>query len=212
LDLAGFPKDAYYLYQSEWTDKPVLHLFPHWNWKPGQTIDVWAYTNLDKVELFLNGKSLGSKQKAGDHLHLSWSVPFTSGKLSAIGYKDGKEVGKSEISTAGRPVRIMLDADRSAINANGTDLSFVKVNVTDSAGTLVPDAMNLIRFKISCKGFIAGVDNGNQTSHESLKKDYRQAFNGLCLVVIQSKKSPGKIMLEAKSDAVAPASVEIVSR
>ena len=101
VDLAGFPKDVYYLYQSEWTNKPVLHIFPHWNWKEGQTIDVWAYTNCEEVELFLNGKSQGAKKKTGDALHIAWRLTYTPGTLKAIGRTGGKEVLTQEIKTAG---------------------------------------------------------------------------------------------------------------
>jgi beta-galactosidase len=200
VDLAGFPKDAYYLYQSEWTDKPVLHIFPHWNWKKGDTIDVWAYTNCGEVELFLNGQSLGSKKKIGDDLHLMWRLPFTPGTLKAIGRTNGKEVQTQEIKTAGAPVKIVLDADRNVIKADGKDLSFITVKILDEEGTLVPHANNLMQFDISGQGKIVGVDNGLQTSDESFKANYRKAFNGLCLVVVQSNGKAGKITLRATSE------------
>ncbi len=201
IDLAGFPKDAYYLYQSEWTDKPVLHLFPHWNWTEGETIDVWAYTNCDEVELFLNGKSLGVKRKTGDELHLMWRVPFTPGTLKAVGTKDKKTL-TTEIKTAGKPEKIILDADRNQISADGKDLSFITVKILDKDSTMVPYADNLVNFKISGPGKIIGVDNGSETSHESFKANFRKAFNGLCLVVIQSKNKTGKIKLEANSEGL----------
>jgi beta-galactosidase len=202
IDLAGFPKDAYYLYQSEWTDKPVLHIFPHWNWKKDQLIDVWAYTNCDKVELFLNGKSLGVKTKSKTDLHLMWSVKFDPGILKAVGYKDGKEILVKEIKTAGVPSKIELEADRNNINADGNDLSFITVKILDKDGNIVPDADNLVNFKVSGQGKIVGVGNGSETSHESFKADYRKAFNGLCLVVIQSEKKAGEVSLTASSQGL----------
>lgn len=212
VDLAGFPKDVYYMYQSEWTDKPVLHVFPHWNWKEGQTIDVWAYTNCDEVELFLNGKSLGTKRKIGDDLHLMWRLKFTPGILKAIGRKNGKEILIREIKTADKPYKILLEADRSIIKADGKDLSFVTVKILDKDGTLVPYADNLVNFEISGEGKIVGVDNGSQTSHEPFKANYRKAFNGLCLAIIQSNGKAGKIKLTAKSENLLPASIEIEAK
>ena len=209
VDLAGFPKDAYYMYQSEWTDKPVLHVFPHWNWKEGDTVDVWAYTNCEEVELLLNGRSLGSKKKTGDELHLMWRLPFAPGTLEAIGRTDGKEVLTQEIKTSGPPAKILLEADRSVITADGKDLSFVTVKVMDEEGTLVPYANNLIRFDVFGEGSIIGVDNGLQTSDESFQANYRKAFNGMCLAVIQSNQKPGKIRLEADSGGLIGSSIVI---
>ena len=212
IDLAGFPKDVYYMYQSEWTDKPVLHLFPHWNWKKGDTVDVWAYTNCEEVELFLNGQSLGTKKKVGDALHLMWKVPFTPGTLKAVGRTEGKEILTQEIKTAGAPAKIVLEADRNVISADGKDLSFVTVKVLDEAGTLVPNADNLIHLSVSSGGRIVGVDNGLQTSHESFKAHDRKTFNGLCLSVIQSTEKAGRITLEARSDGLKESSIVIETK
>jgi beta-galactosidase len=212
VDLAGFPKDAFYLYQSEWTDKQVLHVFPHWNWMEGETIDVWAYTNCEEVELFLNGKSLGAKKKIGDDLHMMWRLSFSPGTLKAIGRTGGKEILVREIKTAGAPAKIVLEADRKVISADGLDLSFVTVKVLDDAGILVPRADNLINFEISGEGKIAAVDNGLQTSLEPFKANHRKAFNGLCLAVIQSTEKAGKITLEATSDGLAEATIVIDSK
>jgi beta-galactosidase len=209
LDLAGFPKDAFYMYKSEWTDKPVLHIFPHWNWNPGQTIDVWAYTNCDEVELFLNGKSLGTKQKSGDVIHLMWKVPFEAGTLTGIGLKDGKEILREEIKTAGVPARILLSPDRSIIKADGSDLSFVTVTVVDKNNNPVPYADNLIKFAIDGEATIAGVDNGNQVSLESFKADFRKAFHGKCLVVVKSGTRRGDISLIATSEGLETAEATI---
>ena len=212
VDLAGFPKDAYYLYQSEWTDKPVLHVFPHWNWKKGDTIDVWAYTNCGEEELFLNGQSLGIKKRVGDDLHLMWRLPFTPGTLKAIGRTDGKEIQTQEIRTAGTPAKITLEADRNVIKADGKDLSFITVKILDEEGILVPHANNLIQFDISGQGKIAGVDNGLQTSDEPFKANYRKAFNGLCLVVVQSNEKAGKITLRATSEGLKESLIVVDSK
>jgi beta-galactosidase len=199
VDLAGFPKDAYYMYQSEWTDTPVLHLFPHWNWKDGEIVDVWVYTNCDEVELFLNGQSQGTKGKKGDDLYLAWRLSFTPGTLKAIGRTAGKETLVREVRTAGTPSTIVLTPDRQVIAADGKDLSFVTVSVLDDAGTIVPQADNLVTFTMRGEGRLAGVDNGLQTSHEPFKASYRKAFNGLCLAVIQSGKTAGQVTVTASS-------------
>ena len=210
VDLATFPKDIYYMYQSEWTEKPVLHVFPHWNWNPGQTIDVWAYFNhADEVELFLNGESLGTKKKEGDALHVMWRVKYESGILKAVSRKDGKTVLEKEIKTAGQPAKIELAPDRTTIQADGTDLSFVTVRILDKDGTLVPNADNLVKFNVSGPGFIAGVDNGYQASLEPFKADYRKAFKGMCMAIVQSKGEVGAIQLEATSDGLASATVNL---
>lgn len=212
VDLAGFPKDAYYMYQSEWTDKPVLHVFPHWNWKEGDEIDVWAYSNCEEVELLLNGQSLGIKKKTGDDLHLAWRLSFMPGTLKAIGRTDGKEILTREIKTAGMPAKIVLEADRNVIAADGRDLSFVTVKVLDEEGNLTPRADNLINFEIVGAGRIAGVDNGLQTSAEPFQANYRKAFNGLCLAVIQSTEKAGRISLKATSEGLQEAAIDIESK
>ncbi len=211
LDLAGFPKDVYYMYQSEWTDKPVLHLLPHWNWKMGQTIDVWAFTNCDEVELFLNGKSMGVRKKTGDQLHLAWRLTYEPGTLKAVG-KRGGNILTDEVKTAGPAAKIVLAPDRNVIIADGRDLSFVTVRVLDEQGTLVPAADNMIHFKISGNGSIAGVDNGSETDLDSFKADYRKAFNGLALVVVRSDEKTGAINIEASSEGLKSSAVVIETR
>ncbi|HEY6806463.1 MAG TPA: beta-galactosidase GalB [Pyrinomonadaceae bacterium] len=210
IDLAGFPKDTYYMYQSEWTSKPVLHLVPHWNWKRGQPIDVWAYFNSDEVELFLNGKSLGTKRKTGDELHVSWRVPFEPGTLKAVSRRNGKVELTEEVSTAGVPARVVLVPDRKTIRADG-DLSFVTVKVVDKNGVVVPYADNLVKFQISRGGFLAGVDNGNQISHEGFKAKQRKAFHGLAMAIVQSN-GRGPIILKAIADGLVPSTVTIAAR
>ncbi len=210
IDLAGFPKDIYYMYQSEWTDKPVLHIFPHWNWEPGKVVDVWAYYNhADEVELFLNGKSLGIKKKQGDDLHVMWRIPFEPGTLKAVSRLNGKTVLTSTISTAGKPAKIELVADRSNIKADGKDLSFVTVKILDKDGNIVPNADNRINFKINGQGFIASVDNGDPVSHDPFKASYRNAFHGLALAIIQAKENAGVVNLTAEGEGLQGASVVI---
>ena len=200
IDLAGFPKDTYYMYQSEWTDKPVLHLFPHWNWIEGQTIDLWCYYNqADEVELFINGRSQGIRRKADSHqYHVMWRVTYEPGEVKVVARKDGREVREQVIRTAGAPYEIRLTPDRSEMNANGKSLIFVTVEVVDKDGNLCPHAENQIFFDVEGAATIAGVDNGCQTSLERFKADNRKAFNGKCLVVLQAAKTPGTIRLAAK--------------
>ncbi|MFI5157777.1 MAG: beta-galactosidase GalB [Sphingobacteriales bacterium] len=213
VDLAGFPKDVYYMYQSEWTNKPVLHLLPHWNWKPGQLVDVWAYySQADEIELFLNGRSVGIKRKQGDDLHVAWKVKFEPGTLKAISRKNGKIVLSQEIHTAGTPAKIELIADRQSIHADGKDLSFVMVKVLDKDGNTVPDANNLINFKLKGPAGIAGVDNGSQISMESFKANYRKAFHGMCLLIVRSQKTKGKILVEATSSGLNPSTLTLTAK
>lgn len=213
VDLAGFPKDVYYLYQSVWTNKPVLHLLPHWNWEKGDKVDVIAYyNNADEVELFLNGKSLGLRRKQGDTLHVKWNVPFVPGTLKAVSRKDGHEVLSTEVKTAGPPAKIVLTADRPKIAANGKDLSFVTVRIEDAQGNLVPDASNDVQFNISGPGIICGVDNGSPVSMESFKADHRKAFNGLALAIIQSTEKPGKITFSASSAGLQRATLTVETK
>ncbi|HTE12027.1 MAG TPA: glycoside hydrolase family 2 TIM barrel-domain containing protein, partial [Chitinophagaceae bacterium] len=213
IDLAGFPKDVYYLYQSLFTSKPVLHIFPHWNWKAGQTIDVWAYyNNAEEVELFLNGKSLGIKSKTGDDLHVMWRVVYETGILKAISRKNGKTVLEKTINTAGAPASIILTADKTSIKADGHDLSFITVKVVDKNGNLVPDADNFVKFTLGGNAVIAGVDNGSPVSMESFKANSRKAFNGMCLAVIQSNGKPGTVSFKAVADGLAPAALVITAK
>jgi beta-galactosidase len=212
IDLAGFPKDVYYMYQSEWTNKSVLHIFPHWNWKHGDNVDVWAYFNSDEVELFLNGRSLGTKRKTADDLHVVWRIPYQPGTLKAVARRNGKVVLTEAVRTAGQPAKIILVPDRRTIKADGSDLSFVTVKIVDKNGTVVPHADNLVDFQLSGAGLIAGVDNGSPISHEPFKANYRKAFHGLCLAIIQSKGTAGRIVLKASSAGLATAELKIEAR
>jgi beta-galactosidase len=213
IDLAGFPKDPFYFYKSEWTSTPVLHIFPHWNWKQGEKVDVVAYyNNADEVELFLNGRSQGTKRKQGDEMHVFWRLTYEPGVLKAVSRKNGSVVLTREVRTAAEPWRIALVPDRRTIKADGVDLSFVTVKVIDRNGTVIPSADNLIKFKVVGEGAIAGVDNGNQISHESFKGNQRKVFHGMALVILQAKQKPGRIYLEATSDNLQAASVVINMR
>ncbi|UOQ68474.1 glycoside hydrolase family 2 TIM barrel-domain containing protein [Hymenobacter volaticus] len=212
IDLAGFPKDAYYLYQSEWTNQPVLHLLPHWNWRPGQTVDVWAYySQADEVELLLNGKSLGTRKKQGADLHVLWRVPYAPGTLQAVSRKGGQTVLTRTINTTAPAAKIELTADRSKLQADGKDLSFLTVRVLDAAGNLVPDAANLVQFAVNGPGLVAGVDNGYQASLEPFKADSRKAYNGMCLAIIQTTEKEGTITVQATADNLTPAAVTLTS-
>ena len=209
LDLCGFPKDAYYFYKSEWTDKPVLHVFPHWNWTRGTDVDVWAYTNCDEVELFLNDKSLGTKKKDNNTFHLQWRIPFEPGTLLAVGKNNGSEVLRTEVSTAGPPERIFMTADRNNIRAGGSDLSFITVTLVDKNGVPVPYADNMVRFAIEGDAAIAGVDNGSQVSMEPFKADHRKAFHGKCLLVVRSGQRKGTVKITASSDNIESVSINL---
>ena len=213
IDLAGFPKDRYFLYQSQWSGQAVLHLLPHWNWQgfEGKEIPVWCFTNADSVELFLNGKSLGSRDfKDSKRLHLEWQVPYAAGVLKAVGKKGGQTL-TDEVHTAGEPAKLVMRPDRTQIAADGEDLSYVEVRIVDKDGNLCPNAGNLIRFSLDGPGTVAGVDNGDPTSHEPFKATQHQAFHGLCLAVIKAARTPGEIRLTATAQGLQTESVAITS-
>ncbi|SEP33000.1 beta-galactosidase GalB [Mucilaginibacter sp. OK283] len=212
VDLAGFPKDVYYMYQSEWTTKPVLHLLPHWNWSAGQTIDVWAYyNNADEVEAYLNGKSLGIRKKTGDDLHVMWRVKYEPGTLKAVSRKNGKVIMSTQVVTAGEPYRIQLKADRSHIKADGKDLSYVTVTILDKNHVPVPDAGQLIKFKVGGQGILKAVDNGSQTDLDPFVSNQHRVFNGLGLAIIQSNNKSGKISITAAAEGLQPGQLIIES-
>jgi beta-galactosidase len=210
MDTCGFPKDTYYYYQSWWGSKPVLHVFPHWNWpgREGQEIDVWVFTNLDSVELFLNGASLGTK-KIEPNSHLEWKVQYAPGFLEARGAKNGNVVLVDKRETTGAPAKLALRPHHQKIAADGEDVSVVAVEVQDAQGRVVPTASNEVRFKISGPGRLMGVGNGDPSCHESDKGDRRSAFNGLCMAFVQALKKSGEISIEASAENLTPASVVI---
>jgi beta-galactosidase len=223
VDLAGFPKDRFYLYQSHWTTKPMVHILPHWNWAgmEGKPIPVMAYSNADEVELFLNGKSLGRKKRFSEPVELPvgtsvnadkkmmskyrllWQVPYEPGTLKAVAYQGGKPVATQETRTAGAPARIVITPDHTSITADGEDLSFVTVRLEDKDGNFCPMADNLVTFKLEGPGKIAGVDNGNPATEEPFQADHRKAFNGLALLIVRSEAGkPGKVKIMASADGL----------
>jgi beta-galactosidase len=214
LDTCGFPKDNFYYYQSWWSDHPVLHIFPHWNWqgKEGQDIDVWTYSNCEEVELSLNGESLGRK-KMNRNSHLEWKVKYAPGALLAHGYNGGKEILTDKVETTGDPKALQLTPDRQTIKADGQDVFVITVQVKDAQGRSVPTADNAITFAISGPGKIIGVGNGDPSSHEadryvenvSLPGAWKRSlFNGLAQVIVQSTKKPGELTITAGSPNLSP--------
>ncbi len=216
IDLAGFPKDSYYMYQSEWTTKPMLHLFPHWNWRPGQTIDLWAYYNqADEVELYINGVSQGVRYKTSaiSHhtsaictpYHVAWRVQFAPGEITAVSRKNGKPVCTQTIRTAGQPDHIRLSVDYK-----GKTTTFITVEVVDKDGNLCPWAENQIEFSTTGGAKILGTDNGCQTSMERFQAPRRKAFFGKCMVVVSVPLSgTGTPTLHAESIDLKPSSIEM---
>ncbi|HEY3839714.1 MAG TPA: beta-galactosidase GalA [Bryobacteraceae bacterium] len=213
MDVCGFPKDNFFYYQAWWGSKSVLHLFPHWNWpgKEGQEIEVWVHSNLDRVELFLNGKSVGSQNVTRDR-HLAWKVKYEPGTLEARGFKAGSEPLVVKRETTGEAASIVLHPDRDHVNADGEDVSMVAVQIVDAKGRGVPVADNEITFRITGNGRLIGVGNGDPSSHESDKADKRRAFNGLCMAILQASKQPGELTVEAASPGLKGASVTISCR
>jgi beta-galactosidase len=212
IDTCGFPKDSFFYFQSWWTAKPVLHLFPHWNWPgyEGQEIAVWVHSNLERVELFLNGQSLGAKDMKKDG-HLAWNVKYAPGAIEARGYKGGQQVMTVKRETTGPAAKLALTADRKEILANGEDVAMFAVEVQDAQGRSMLIADNEVNFRVSGQGAVIGVGNGDPTSHESDIGSTRKAFNGLCMAIVQSTKMAGSITVEAGSPGLTPSSVTIGS-
>jgi beta-galactosidase len=207
IDLAGFKKDRFYLYQAHWRpDFPMAHILPHWTWpeRVGQVTPVHVFTSGDEGELFLNGKSLGRKKKGPYEYRLRWDdVLYAHGSLKVVTWKDGKKWATAEMQTAGEPAKLKLEPDRNEIRADGRDLSFVTFTVTDKAGVTAPRADNRIHFEIEGPGEIVATDNGDPTSLEPFQSHDRNAFNGLCLVIVRGKiGTPGKISLSATADGL----------
>ena len=232
LDLAGFPKDRFYLYQSRWTTAPMVHVLPHWTWtgREGQPIPVMAYTNAEEVELFLNGASLGRKRVGAEPVELPagkkvapteriqskyrllWQVPYVPGTLKAVAYAGGREVATDAVRTAGKAARVVVAPDRARIRADGDDLSFLTVRIEDANGTLVPDAENLVRFAVTGAGRLAAVDNGNAATVESFEAPQRKAFSGMALLVVRSKAGvKGPIRVRASSEGLANATATLTA-
>ncbi|HMG69317.1 MAG TPA: beta-galactosidase GalA, partial [Chitinophagaceae bacterium] len=213
MDMCGFPKNIFYYYQSWWSDKDVLHISPHWNWKgkDGQPIDVWVNSNADNVELFLNGKSQGKKDMPRNS-HLQWSVLYEPGTLEAIGYRNGKKL-TAKVETTNEPNTIVISPSKTTMIADGKDALVINISVIDRQNRVVPDAGNLIHFTLSGDAKIIGVGNGDPSSHEPDKIFdslwQRHLFNGHCQVILQSGTSISMVHFEAKGEKLQSAATDI---
>jgi len=216
IDLCGFKKDRFYIYQARWRpDLPMAHILPHWNWpeRVGQITPVHVYTSGDEAELFLNGRSLGRKKKAPYDYRLRWDeVKYAPGKLEVVAYKNGKQWASEVVRTTGAASALTLKADRARLKADGYDLSFVTVAVVDKNGVPVPRSKNRIRFELSGPGEIVAVDNGDATSFESFQSKERKAYNGLCLVIVRTRAGQsGLIRLKAQAEGLSGAEISLTS-
>ena len=216
IDLAGFKKDRFFLYQSHWRpDFPMVHILPHWNWsgREGQVTPVHVFTSGDEAELFLNGNSLGRKKKEPFQYRLRWdNVQYEPGILKVVAYKEGRIWAEAEKKTSGEAARIKISADRSELLSSGTDLSFITVVITDKDGILVPDASNLIEFNVEGPAEIVATDNGDPTDMTAFPSPSRKAFNGMVLAIVRPKAGmSGKIVISAKCEGLEAASLELVS-
>lgn len=220
-DLAGLPKDRFYLYRSRWNKtKPTLHLLPHWNWenRTGETTPVFVYTSYDSAELFLNGKSLGIRKKdktsPQNRYRLIWmDVKYQPGTLKVVAFDaQGKPAAEEKIVTAGKPYKIVLTPDRSVVDADGKDLSFVTVSVVDKNGNLCPTASQQLKFDVSGNGKFKAVCNGDATSLESFEKPTMKLFSGKLVVLVESTVNPGKIKLNVNGGGLKAAQTEIISK
>ena len=215
VDLAGFPKDRFYIYQARWRpDLRSAHILPHWNWaeRIGQVTPVHVYTSGDEAELFLNGKSLGRKKRSEFQYRFRWDdVVYEPGELKVITYKNGQKWAEDVMKTTDVPAQISVKADRANIKADGQDLSFVTVKITDKNGLMVPRSKNSIRFEISGAGEIVATDNGDATDLSSFQAKTRKAYNGMALVIVRSTKKGGKITLQAVSDGLKGAEISLTA-
>ena len=210
MDTCGFPKDSYYYYQAWWSDRPVLHLFPHWNWSDSGShdVDVWVHSNLERVELFLNGVSLGAQDVVANK-HLSWKVRYAPGTLEARGYRKGALVLTARRETTGAPARLVVHADRKWISADGEDVVVFDVQAVDAQGRPVPTADADIAFAVSGSSAIIGVGNGDPSSHEADKAERRRLFNGRCVAIVQATREAGQIQIVASSPGLAAATASV---
>ncbi|HKB92425.1 MAG TPA: beta-galactosidase GalB [Opitutaceae bacterium] len=214
VDLAGFPKDRFYLYQARWRpDLPMAHILPHWNWpeRAGQITPVHVYSSGDEAELFLNGKSLGRKHRGPLEYRFRWDdVNYAPGELSVVTYKNGHEWARAKTRTTGSATKLLLEADRPQLNANGQDLAYVTVKIADNTGDVVPRTHNSVNFELTGPGKIVGIDNGDPTSLESFQAHTRKAFNGLALVIIKTETGkPGTLTLRTTSEGLASAEINL---
>jgi len=213
MDSCGFPKDNYWYYRAWWRDEPLLHLFPHWNWegREGQPVEVWVHANLDRVELFVNGRSAGAKDVVRNR-HLAWTVPYAAGAIEARGWKDGRRVATVRRETTGAPARLALTVDRNRLSADGEDVAIVAAAVHDARGRPCPRADQLITFEIAGDARVIGVGNGDPTSHEPDRADRRKAFNGLCQAIVQVGRKGGPITITARAAGLKSASLRLEAR
>ena len=216
LDLAGFRKDRFWLYQARWRpDLPMAHLLPHWTWpeRVGQVTPVHVFTSGDEAELFLNGRSLGRRKKGAFEYRLRWdSVTYAPGTLEVVAYREGRRWATDRVRTAGAAARLEATPDRATIRADGRDLAFVTVRVTDAAGVTAPRADHALRFTIDGPGEIVATDNGDPTSFEPFQAPARRAFNGLALVIVRAKPGRrGPITLRAGGDGLRTGSTVITA-
>jgi beta-galactosidase len=204
LDLAGFKKDRFYLYQSKWRpDLPMAHILPHWNWpeRKGQVTPVHVYTSGDEAELFLNGRSLGKKSKGQNEYRLIWdNVVYQPGELKVVAYKKGVKWAEDKMVTTGKASQLSASTDRSAVRPDGSDLVYITFKIEDKDKLMVPRSSNLVNFSIEGPGKIVAVDNGDATSHDPFQASYRKAFNGMCLVIVKAEKgATGQFVVKATS-------------
>jgi beta-galactosidase len=211
--MCGFKKDRFYLYQSQWSDDPMIHLLPTWTWKDreGEVTPVYIYSNCAEVELFVNEKSMGRKQKQEGIYRYKWDeVIYQPGSIKAVGYGTGGEIlSEKEIRTAGPPAKIGLEADRTSIQSDGKDLTFVTVKILDDDGNICPDANNLVQFSVEGEGSLECVGNGDPTCIESYQAHERSTFHGLCLLVVRSNHNAGEIKIMAHAEGIADAIIGI---
>lgn len=219
VDLCGIPKDRYYLYKSYWKpEETTIHILPHWNWedRTGKNVPVFVYTNGDCAELFLNGKSLGKKckdpksEKSIERFRLMWNeVIYEPGELKAVAYKEGEKIGECVVKTASKPYKLKLTPDRKIIKADGTDLSYILIEVIDKKGNICPLANNKIDIKLNGAGKIAGIGNGNPQSMTSFQSNSINLFYGKAMLIVQSKTTKGIIVVKATSDGLKDVKVTI---
>jgi beta-galactosidase len=232
IDRCGFPKDSYYFLQSIWTDEPMIHLLPHWNWsdREGQFIPVIAFTNCESVELFINGRSVGEKRidfpRVGmidrynnylkprnfattANLHLTWDVPYEPGTLKAVGKIKGNKVFEKVLSTTGKPYALKLSVDNDTVKNKPLNIAHVKVEVIDAAGRIVPTANDLLHFAIEGPGKFLGIDNGDPGDHNHFGNTERKVFNGLCLAIVEASDKPGTITISVRSEGLKGDMIEI---
>lgn len=218
IDLAGFPKDRYYLYQSHWRpDLPMTHILPHWNWpeRVGKITPIHVYTSGTEAELFINGKSKGRKVKEpGKDFRLVWdSVKYEPGTVKVVSYKNGKKWSMAEVKTTGKPTVLSMTADKSEIHSDGSDLVFITVAVQDKHKQTVPRSHPSIKFTVEGAGEIVSTDNGNPIDFTSFQSHERCAFNGLALVIVKAKKNEkGKIIVKAESQGLKNDVLELISK